>query len=41
MTEVVAGTAVVRQEGHRVIVRDVFGVLGHEFCTKRGKDVGE
>ena len=43
MAEVVAGTAVVGQEGHRVVRCDVFGVLGHEFCTKRERKawVGE
>jgi hypothetical protein len=31
--KVIIVTAIVRHETHRIVRRDVFGVLGHEICT--------
>jgi len=39
--KVVFGTTIVGQEVHRGVWRDVFGMLGDEFCKARGaSDVG-
>jgi hypothetical protein len=34
VAEVVVVTAVVRQEVHRVLLHNVFGVLGYEICAR-------
>jgi hypothetical protein len=34
--KVVFGTAIVRQEVHRGVWRDIFGMLGDEFCKAGG-----
>jgi hypothetical protein len=35
MAEVVVFTTVVGQKVHRIVLYDVFRVLGHEICTRR------
>jgi len=35
MTKIIAISAVVREEVHRVVRRDMMGVLMHELCETR------